>query len=152
MVLKRIFLFAIFCVPAIVFGQDKFSPSKKALSLFNHYKSVIEKNNDSIIVQDPQIIVGDLNGDNLPDCILSFVMTPKEGGNMIVGHECVIYLNTGKGMKVLGAFPHFKFCYGIDYIKDGMIFIKQYECAPPYNTFLKESRLYFRNGKIMEMQ
>ena len=58
----------------------------------------------------------------------------------------------GKDMKVAGSFPDFKFCYEVDQIRDQIIYIKQYACEPPYDTFRKNSYLAFRNGKIVEVQ
>jgi hypothetical protein len=99
-------------------------------------------------VDEPVVLTGDINGDGKDDCIISFVITSKTGGNLIIGHETAVYLNTGKGMKVAGAFPKFDFCYGVDHIKDQIIYIRQYECAPPYSKFIRDRRLVFKGGKI----
>ncbi|MGZ3871373.1 MAG: hypothetical protein ACXVJD_00560 [Mucilaginibacter sp.] len=147
---KCIFLTALLFAPFIGFCQDD-APVKEALKLFNHNKRAIERKNDGV-VQEPEVFISDLNNDDLPDCILSFVITPKGGGNLILGHESYVYINTGKRMKFLTAFPRFKFCYGIDHVKNNLIYLKQYECAPPYNVFLKESKLAYRRGKIIEVQ
>ena len=147
---KCIFLTALLFAPFIGFCQDD-APAKEALKLFSHNKRAIERKNDGVI-QEPEVFTSDLNSDGLPDCILSFVITPKGGGNLILGHESYVYINTGKRMKFSTAFPRFKFCYGIDHVKNNFIYLKQYECAPPYNVFLKESKLAYRREKIIEVQ
>lgn len=147
---KCIFLTALLLAPVMGFCQDN-APAKEALKLFNHNKPAIERKNHGI-VQEPEVFTSDLNLDGLPDCILSFVITPKGGGNLILGHESYIYINSGKRMKLAGVFPKFKFCYGIDHVKNDLIYLKQYQCAPPYNVFLKESKLAYRRGKIIEVQ
>lgn len=146
-------LLSIFLVllPFIGIGQMKYDPKKEALRLFNEYKPKIEETNDAI-VDDPKIFVGDLNEDGLPDCVIAFAMTPKNGGNGIVGSDNVIYLNTGKGMKVTGAFPHFRRCYFIDSIEKGVIYIEYYKCAPPYNEITGQGKLVYQKGKIVKLK
>lgn len=100
-------------------------------------------------MDDVQAIEGDINGDGRPDCILSYVFTPKEGGNAIVGHVCTIYINTGNGMKNAGNFPEFKFCYGLDKIENQLIIVGKYTCMPPYNDDLGKAKLAYRGGKIV---
>jgi hypothetical protein len=94
--------------------------------------------------------VGDINNDSLEDCIIFFVMTSKEGGNALVGQEAAIYINTGRKMKVVGAFPEFDFCYTVDRIQDQVIYLKEYKCAPPYNELIKEHSVIYQGGKIKE--
>ncbi|HWK02433.1 MAG TPA: hypothetical protein VNS58_02300 [Puia sp.] len=134
-------------LPSLSQGQKTFSPAKEALKLFNSYKPSIEKHNNAI-VDDPVVIEGDINGDNQSDCIISFIMTSKSGGNAYVGHECAIYLNTGTGMKVVGAFPKFYFCYSLEQIKDQVIYGREYECQPPYNKILRQRRFIYEQGRI----
>jgi len=78
----------------------------------------------------------------------SFVMTSKNGGNAIIGHESAIYLNTGMNMKVVGGFPDCKFCYTLDHIHNQVIFGKEYECMPPYNHVLRERKFAYVGGKV----
>lgn len=129
-------------------SQTSFSPSKEALRLVNNYKPTIERNNNAI-VDEPTVICGDINNDSLEDCIIFFVMTNRAGGNAIIGQEAAIYINKGKKMKVVGAFPKFDFCYSIDKIKDQIINLKEYKCEPPYNEFVRERKVIYRNGVIV---
>lgn len=108
-------------------------PAAEALRQFNTYKPTIERK-ENAIVDEPTAIIGDLNGDGRRDCIIFFVMTPKGGGNAIVGRQAAVYLNTGTGMKVDGAFPDLSECYTVERIAAGQIFLDYYECAPPYMT------------------
>ena len=117
--------------------------------MFNKYKATIEKTNGGI-VDEPKVITGDINGDNLEDCIIYFVMTPKEGGNLIIDEEAAIYLNTGKNMKVVGAFPKFDFCYSVDRIRNHIIYLKEYKCEPPYNEIIGERQVEYNKGTVME--
>src|SRR5690349_22569200 len=107
--LKLIFLVLII-IPFMGLAQQKFSPSNEALALFNKYKPVIEKKNNAI-VDEPNVITGDINGDGKEDCIVCFVMTSRSGGNAIIGQGSAIYLNKGTQMKVAGEFPQLSFCY-----------------------------------------
>ena len=134
-------------IPSIVRAQHNFSPAKEALRLFNLYKPTIEKKNNAI-VDDPIVLTGDINGDSLTDCIISFVMTSKDGGNAIIGYESAIYLNKGTGMKVVGAFPAFKFCYGLEHIKNQVIYAREYECQPPYNKVIRKREFVYKEGEI----
>jgi hypothetical protein len=135
-------------LPGMTLLQQQFSPRKEALALFSKYKPVIERKNNAI-VDNPTAIVGDINGDDKEDCIVSFVMTSRDGGNAIIGHEAAIYLNTGTGMKVAGAFPSYKFCYKLNHIKDQVIYAKEYECKPPYNTVLRERKFIYKDSKVV---
>lgn len=53
---------------------------------------------------------GDLNNDGLDEIVIYFACTPKSGGNMIVGREAAIYLNTGTTVKAITALnPEYPF-------------------------------------------
>lgn len=53
---------------------------------------------------------GDLNNDGLHEIVIYFACTPKSGGNMIVGREAAIYLNTGTTVKAITALnPEYPF-------------------------------------------
>src|SRR5215213_8050056 len=93
----RLAFLAVIAIPSVVLAQHHFSAKVKALKLFNKYKSIIERKNNAI-VQNPVAIVGDINRDGKDDCIICFVMTSRNGGNAIIGHESAIYLNTGTSM------------------------------------------------------
>lgn len=144
--LKSIFI-AMVLLPYWGLSQQRFSSRKEALALFNKYKPVIESKNKAI-VDEPTVITGDINGDGKEDCIVSFVMTSRDGGNAIIGRESAVYLNMGTRMKVAGAFPRLSFCYVPDYIKDQAIYAKEYECKPPYNAIIKERKFVYSKGKI----
>jgi hypothetical protein len=131
-------------------AQQRFSAGAAALRLFNKYKPVIERKNNAI-VDKPVVVEGDINGDGKNDCIISFVMTSRDGSNAVIGHECAIYLNTGTKMKVVGAFPDFHFCYNLDHIHDQVILGKEYECAPPYNKIIRERKFRYEGGRIKEI-
>lgn len=65
-------------IPLAVLAQYGFSAKVEALKLFNKYKPVIEKKHNAV-VENPRILVGDVNGDGKEDCIVSFVMTSRNG-------------------------------------------------------------------------
>jgi hypothetical protein len=134
--------------PTLAQAQNSFSPGQKALALFNKYKPVIEKKNNAI-VDDPKVTTGDINGDGKDDCIISFVMTSKDGGNAIIGADAAIYLNTGTDMKVVGTFPGFKFCFYPDHIRNQVIYAKEYECKPPYLHIIREREFIYKGGRIV---
>ena len=143
----RLVLIAFMAIPLITSAQNSYSPAEEALKLFDTYKLVIEKKNNAI-VDDPKVISGDINGDNKSDCIISFVMTSKDGGNLIIGYGSAIYLNTGTGMKVVGAFPEFGFCYTLDRIKGQIIYAKEHECQPPCLKIIRQREFAYAKGKI----
>ena len=126
---------------------QKRNHSKESLMLFNNYKEIIEKKNNAI-VDNPTSILGDINGDGQEDCIISYVMTSKAGGNAIVGHDAAIYVNTGTSMKMTGSFPSFNFCYTLHHIKNQVIYAIEYECQPPYNTVSQERKFSYEKGEI----
>ncbi len=146
----RLFLLVIIATPFIGLAQQHFSPKEESLKLFNEYKPVIERKDDAV-VDNPVAITGDINGDGKEDCIVSFVLVGKDGGNAVLGGGHAIYLNTGTRMKVAGSFPEFKYCFYLDHIRDQVIYGKEYECAPPYNTIIRERKFAYINGKIKEV-
>jgi len=147
----KLFLILIFLpFVMVVKGQQTFSPTKEALKLFNSYKPTIEKSNDAI-VDEPHAITGDLNGDGKEDCIISFVMTPKSGGNIIVGRDAAIYINKGNRMKVIGSF-NLDICYKVEKIANLIIYVNEYECSPPYNTFIETRKYKLTGAKLSEIK
>ena len=146
---SRKIITGLFILLAAGIKAQSFSPAKEALRLFNKYKPTIEKVNHAV-VDEPKIVTGDINNDSLEDCLIYFVMTSKDGGNAITGTETAIYLNTGKGMKVVGAFPKFSYCYGVDRIEQQVIYVSEYKCLPPYNEYVKQHKLYYWNETVIE--
>ena len=146
----RLFWLVMVAMPVMARAQQNFSPKEESLKLFNKYKPVIEKRYDAIVnASDP--VSGDINGDGKEDCIISFLMYAKDGGNAHTGSGSAIYLNTGTGMKVVGAFPECPFCYYLDHIQDLVIYGKEYECAPPYNKIIRDRKFKYVAGKIIEL-
>ena len=132
-------------------AQQSYNPAAAATALFQAYQSTIEQK-ERALVQPPTAVTGDLNGDGLEDCILYFVLTPKEGGNAIVGRQAAVYLNTGRGMKVDGAFPKLKYCFVVDRIAGGTVYVDRYECAPPYNTRIGTYRYHWVAQKLVAVK
>jgi len=146
----RLSLLVIIAMPCWGLARQSFSPKEESLKLFNKYKPVIEKRHEAIVEpSDP--ISGDINGDGKEDCIISFIMYSQHGGNAHIGAGSAIYLNTGTGMKVVGAFPEFRYCYYLNNIRDQIIFGKEYECAPPYMKILRDRKFKYVAGKIIEI-
>lgn len=143
---RSIFLVVLLFAVSNGFAQKR-DRDTESLALFNKYKPVIEEKNNAI-VDNPTPIYGDINGDGKEDCIISYVLISKDGGNAIIGHEAAIYMNTGTAMKMTGNFPSFKFCYNLEYIKNQVIYAKEYECKPPYNTRVRERKFRYALGKV----
>jgi hypothetical protein len=137
-------------VPYLALAQQHFSPKAASLKLFDRYKPVIAEKNNAI-VDNPVAITGDINNDGKEDCIVSFVLYSKDGGNAITGHGSAIYLNTGTAMKVVGAFPEFHFCYVLDGIQNQVIYGREYECTPPYMKAIRKRKFAYVDGKVNEI-
>lgn len=129
-------------------AQRIFDPAAEAKKQFEVYRPTIEQK-EQASVDGAQAYTGDLNGDGLMDCILYFVLTPMGGGNAVVGRKAAVYLNTGSAMKVDGAFPDLSFCYGINRLAKGFIYLDEYECAPPYNHKAATHRYKWQSGKLV---
>lgn len=140
-------IFLCFLLAATAVGAQTVEPEAEAQRLFEKYRPTIEKKNGAV-VQPPTAVTGDINGDGLKDCLLHFVLTPKEGGNLIVDSQTAVYLNTGTGMKVAGAFPRVNFCYVPQRIEKGIIYADEYVCAPPYNEKKGVRKFRYVNNKI----
>lgn len=128
-----------------------FSPETESLRLFEKYKPTIEKANNAI-AQPPTVITGDLNSDGLTDCLLFFVLTPKEGGNAVLDRQTAVYINNGQSMKIGGAFPQVNFCYVPTKIEAGIVYADEYICPPPYNDKKGTRKFKYRNGKIVTVK
>lgn len=145
---RSIFLVTIVLLFSILKGlAQKRDRNKEVLELFSKHKAVIESKNNAI-ADNPTPVYGDINGDGKEDCIISYVMISKNGGNAIIGHEAAIYVNTGKAMEMTGTFPSFNFCYTLHYIKKQVIYAKEYECQPPYNAVSRERKFRYTRGEI----
>lgn len=144
---RSIFLVVLLFVVSNGFAQKRdFNPRKEALDEFERYIPFFGYNDD--IVDNPTPIYGDINGDGAEDCIISYYLISKKGGNAIVGHVAAIYLNIDSSMKWADHFPLFIHCYTLEYIKDQVIYGKQYKCKPPYNTVVRERKFKFVKGKL----
>lgn len=147
---RSIFLVAMalfISVPNGFAQKTDFNPRKEAMDEFERSIPVFEINDDNII-DSPTPIYGDINGDGTEDCIISYYLISKKGGNAIIGHLAAIYLNIDSSMKWADHFPLFRNCYNLEYIKDQVIYGKQYKCKPPYNTVVRERKFKFVKGKL----
>lgn len=142
---------ALFLTATTGFAQSGSSPAADALRQFNAYKPVIERTQKAR-VDEPHPITGDINGDGLADCIVFFVLTPLTGGNAIIGRQAAVYLNTGKGVKVAGQFPELDFCYSVNKIVSGVIYLDDYRCAPPYNEQIGTRKYRWQSGKLIAVR
>jgi hypothetical protein len=146
----RFFIIGISALAPYIGLAQSFSPAREALKLFNAYKPTIEKTNNAI-VDEPKLITGDLNGDGRIDCVIFFVMTSKDGGNALVGQDAAIYINKGANMKVIGSF-NLDICYSVEKIKNKIIYVNEYECAPPYDTFMRKRKYMLKGNKLTELK
>ena len=147
----KIMMLPLLLTAASAGAQTRYDPATEAQRLFESYRPTIART-EHAVVDDPTAITGDLNGDGLTDCILYFVLTPEEGGNMIVGRKAAVYLNTGTGMKVDGAFPDLSYCFVVDKIASGVIYVNSYQCAPPYNTKKGAYRYRWAGKKLVALK
>lgn len=148
--LRLIFGICCLSLASAASAQSAATTKADALRLFNQYKPTIEQSNDAA-VDEPRILTGDLNGDRRLDAVVFFVMTPKDGGNAIIGREAAIYLGTAKGLKVAGSFPTVDECWAPDAIRGGIVYATSYECAPPYMKAVGKVRFKWDGKKVAKM-
>tara|TARA_R110002051_G_C8663577_1_gene489358 strand:+ start:118 stop:684 length:567 start_codon:yes stop_codon:yes gene_type:complete len=130
----------------------KIDVERETKKLFDQYAPKIEKTN-SAIISNSEILIGDLNDDGLDDSLVYFVLTPAEGGNMLVGQEMAIYLNNGESMKVVAGYnPQNLFRPAS--IENNKIHIIEYEYAEddyPNRPSIEVHKYFVLNGnKLLE--
>ncbi|MGB4775996.1 MAG: hypothetical protein WBP45_12535 [Daejeonella sp.] len=94
--------------------------------------------NGQIDLMDPY--TGDFTGDGIEDVLIYFSLSPKDGGNNLVGQGLMLYQNTGKEVKKIAVFkPDYLFSFNS--IKNGKIIINKLEftdddprCCPSIST------------------
>ena len=81
---------------------------KKALMEFDkNSQKFLEK---GTIIGSSEAFIGDLNADGKKDAVVFYVLSPKEGGNALMGQGAVVYINNGSSLKELTVFkPDFTF-------------------------------------------
>lgn len=128
----------------------KIDVKKETQKLFDKYSSEIEKSKGAVIANS-EFIIGDLNDDGLEDAIAFFILTPAEGGNMIIGQEMIVYLNEGDKMKVVARYNPEKTFRPIE-IKNNKIHIIEYEYAaddfPNRPSIEKHNYLILNGNKL----
>lgn len=120
---------------------------KLAQAKFDAYLPKIEKTNNAGL-DGREAYTGDFTGDGLEDVAIYFVLTPKEGGNAIVGQGLTLYQNTGNDVKVIAGFePDYMFSFRR--IENGKIYIEKLayaetdgHCCPS----IKENRVLTVSG------
>lgn len=131
-------------------AQSAATTRAQSLKMFNAYKPTIEAKNNAV-VDEPKVLTGDVNRDGRTDAVVFFVMTPKGGGNAIVGREAAVYLGTPKGLKVAGDFPDVEECWAPDAIRGGVVYGTSYECAPPYMAAVGKVSFKWDGKRMVKM-
>ena len=98
-----------------------------AESKFEQYAPKIERSHNAILDL-RQSYTGDFTGDGIEDVAIYFSLSPKEGGNALLGQGLSLYQNTGEGVKVIAGFePDYLFSFSR--ISRGHIYVDQLEYA-----------------------
>jgi hypothetical protein len=131
--------------------NKKIDVKKETQKLFDIYSLKIEKSNGARF-EKREIMTGDLNDDGLEDSLVFFILTPEEGGNMIVGIEMAVYLNKGNRMEVVTSYNPEKTFKPIE-IKNNKIHLIEYEYAeddyPNYPSIENHKYLILRDNKLI---
>ena len=106
---------------------NKEDAMRLAMAKFDAYLPNIERDHDaSIDVQEPY--TGDFTGDGVDDVAVYFSLTPKGGGNALVGQGLALYKNTGTDVQVIAGFePDYLFSF--NRISDHKIYIDKLQYA-----------------------
>ena len=127
-------------------GSADAKPVDEAKALFKAFIPKIEASNPEETIQMGNAIAGDLNGDGKQDVIISFVGTPKEGGNAVLSSGHAVYLQKNAKMRVAG---ELKLDCGarIDRITKGKIVVTYTDCSPPYLEEKFTQEFAWKDGK-----
>jgi hypothetical protein len=102
---------------AIKIAEDKFN---------NYLPNILESHEAGLDMQ--QSYTGDFTGDGIEDIAIYFSLTPKEGGNAMVGQGLSLYQNNGNTVKVLAGYEP-NYLFGFDKISGGKIYVEKLEYA-----------------------
>jgi len=100
---------------------------KLATAQFEAYlPKILESHEAGIDLQEP--ITGDFTGDGIDDVAIYFSLSPKDGGNALVGQGLTLYQNDGKRVKVIAGYePDYLFSF--TKISNGKIYVEKLEYA-----------------------
>ncbi|MCD9853454.1 hypothetical protein LUD75_01965 [Epilithonimonas sp. JDS] len=100
---------------------------KLATAQFDAYlPKILESHGANLDLQEPA--TGDFTGDGIDDVAIYFSLSPKGGGNALVGQGLTLYQNDGKRVKVIGGFePDYLFSF--KKISNGKIYVEKLEYA-----------------------
>jgi hypothetical protein len=122
-----------------------------AVRKFEAYSPKIVNSKDAAIGAS-EAFTGDLNSDGMTDAVVFFVLTPKEGGNMVLGQGLAVYINQGNDMKVVAGFePDYSF--RVEGINEGKLHIVRLDYAEnnQLNRPSFETHKYFiLNGRKLQ--
>ena len=100
---------------------------KLAEAQFEAYLPKILASHDAAIdLQEP--ITGDFTGDGIDDVAIYFSLSPKGGGNALVGQGLTLYQNDGKRVKVIAGYEP-DYLFGFKKISNGKIYVEKMEYA-----------------------
>jgi hypothetical protein len=94
---------------------------------FRSYLPKIEASHEGVLDL-MQSYTGDFTGDGIEDIAIYFSLSPKGGGNAIVGQGISLYKNLGNDVKVIAGFePDYLFSFSR--ISNNRIFVEKLEYA-----------------------
>lgn len=113
------------------------SPSRPKISLAQavkeaerkfqkHLPKILQEHDAAIDLQEPA--TGDFTGDGLEDVAIYFSLSPKGGGNALVGQGLALYKNTGYGVEILAGYEP-EYLFSFEKISEGKIYVNQLEYA-----------------------
>lgn len=100
---------------------------KLATAQFEAYlPKILASHKAAIDLQEP--VTGDFTGDGIDDVAIYFSLSPKDGGNALVGQGLTLYQNDGRRVKVIAGFePDYLFSF--TKISNGKIYVEKLEYA-----------------------
>lgn len=91
-----------------------------------HLPKILQVHDAAIDLQEAS--TGDFTGDGLEDVAIYFSLSPKGGGNALVGQGLALYKNTGYGVEILAGYePDYLFSF--EKISEGKIHVNQLKYA-----------------------
>ncbi len=112
---------------SIMSGYSTNDAVRDAERKFKNYLPKILQTHHAVL-DTQESYTGDFTGDGVEDVAIYFSLSPKEGGNAMIGQGLSLYRNEGNSVKVIAGYePDYLFSF--KYINKGRVFVDKLEYA-----------------------